>query len=157
MKNNVLSISDKICLAITSVAGVGYIPFASGTWACVVAVGLFALIESSFLFVMVTCLSVALAYACSTHAERLYNKKDCKKIVIDDFAGMLVTLLFLPRDPKLIIVAFFLFRALDLVKIPPAHALERYPGAKGIVGDDVVAGLYGCIIMQAVRFLLMLS
>lgn len=139
---------------ITSVCGVGYMPFASGTGACMVAVALFVLIKSQIIFVVVTALSIILAYGCSTHAERLYNKKDCKKIVIDDFAGMLITLLFLPRDPRFIIVAFFLFRALDLVKIPPAHALEKYPGAKGIVGDDMVAGIYAAIVMQTVRLLL---
>lgn len=152
-----LTLSDKICLTITSVCGVGYLPFASGTWACVVAVLVFALIKSQFYFLIAAAGAVVLSYACSSRAERIYGEKDSKKIVIDDFSGMMITLLFTPRNAQFIIVAFFLFRALDLVKIPPANKLEKFPGAKGIVGDDVVAGIYANCILQAVRVILKIS
>jgi phosphatidylglycerophosphatase A len=152
-----LTLIDKICLTITSVCGVGYAPFASGTWACVVAVFVFVFIKSQFYFLIATAIAIILSYACSSRAERIYDEKDSKKIVIDDFSGMFITLLFMPRNAQFVIVAFFLFRALDLVKIPPANKLEKFPGAKGIVGDDVVAGIYANCILQLVKLTLKLS
>ncbi|MDD5194119.1 MAG: phosphatidylglycerophosphatase A [Candidatus Omnitrophica bacterium] len=146
-----LSLSDKICLSITSVAGIGYMPFASGTWACLAAVYFFALIKTRFYFFIATIITIILSYLCCSRAENIYGEKDSKKIVIDDFAGMLISLLFIPRDFKFVVIAFFLFRALDLIKIPPANRLEECPGACGIVGDDVVAGLYSCFILGGVR------
>ena len=152
-----LLLRDKICLAITTLFGVGYLPFASGTWACIVAVPIFLFVKNKIYFLIFTIVALILSYSFSSHAERLFGQKDCKKIVIDDFSGMLVSFLFIPYDFKFLIIGFFLFRALDCVKIPPADMLEKYKGAKGIVGDDVVAGLYTNLILHAVRLALKIS
>jgi phosphatidylglycerophosphatase A len=152
-----LLLKDKICLAIATLFGAGYLPLASGTGACIIAVFIFMFVKSEFYFLIITALSLALSYACSTRAEKIYNEKDCKKIVIDDFCGMLISLLFIPHDIKFIVIAFFLFRALDVVKIPPADTMEKFSGAKGIVGDDVVAGIYTNLILQILRLALKIS
>ena len=97
-----------------------------------------------------------IAFLVSGRAEKLFGKKDCKYIVIDDFSGMLIVFLCLPHTaaPIFIPAVFFLFRMLDMLKIPPANIIERYEGAKGVVGDDVVAGLYSLVVIQAVRAIL---
>lgn len=144
-------LSDKFSLALATLFGIGYTPLCPGTAACLVAVLLFGLIKSPVLFLIITLLSVIISFPISERAEKIYKVKDCKKIVIDDFAGMLVTYLFVPRDIRFIIAGFFLFRMFDMLKIPPADRMEKLPGSKGIVGDDLVAGVYSNIALQIVR------
>jgi len=154
MKKMVLR--DRVCLTIATLFGVGYTPMCPGTAACVVAVLVFFLIKSQAYFFVFTLISLILSYVVSGRAEKLFGEKDCKKIVIDDFSGMLITFLFLSRASEFIFIVFgfFLFRMLDMIKIPPADKIEKFQGAKGIVGDDLVAGIYACFILQAVRFIL---
>lgn len=139
---------DKFCIGISNMWGVGNFPKCPGTAACVVGVGVFLLVKSMALFIVITAISILLSYLCVDRAEELYGVKDCKKIVIDDFAGMLITMLFLPREFLLIVSAFFLFRMFDMLKVYPANKIEECHGAKGIVGDDIIAGIYGLAFMH---------
>jgi phosphatidylglycerophosphatase A len=147
-----LSLRDKICVAITSLFGVGYVPLLQGTAASIVAVVVFIFLKNQSYYIIFTLISIILAFAFSSRAEKIFEEKDSKKIVIDDFAGMLITMLFIPHTPQFIFCGFFLFRALDMVKIPPADRIENCGGAAGVVGDDVVAGIYANLILQFVRF-----
>ena len=70
-------------------------------------------------------------------------------VVIDEFVGYLVSVAFLPHSIWIAVAGFFLFRALDIVKPPPARRLERLPGGWGIVLDDVAAGVYCQLILWA--------
>jgi len=148
------SLLDKISLMIATLFGVGLTPLMPGTASCVVAVLIFLLIPNPIFFLIFTIFSVIISFPTSARAEKIFKIKDCKKIVIDDFSGMLITLIFIPKRIEFIIPAFFLFRMLDMLKIPPANRIERIHGAKGIVGDDLVAGIYSSLILQAVRLLL---
>jgi len=151
---NNISFKDRIILTLATLFGVGYAPLAPGTAGCLPAVLAFALIKNPAHFFVFTLISVIIAFVVSTPAEKLFGKKDCKLIVIDDFSGMLITFLFIPLDIRYLVCGFFLFRMLDMLKIPPANIIERYPGAKGIVGDDLVAAIYANLILQAARGLL---
>jgi len=152
-----MSLRDKICLVLATLFGVGFTPLCPGTAACVVAVLVFLLIKSPLYFLFFTLISLVVSFPLSTRAEKIFGQKDCKKIVIDDFSGMLVTFLFIPRDIRFVIAGFFLFRMLDMLKIPPADYMERYRGGRGIVGDDLVAGVYANLVLQAVRAALKIS
>ena len=149
-----IGLAKNILVAITTLFGVGYCPGLPGTAASVVAVLIFILIKSPIYYLIFTVASVAAAFLLSTPAEKVFGVKDCKKIVIDDFSGMLVSLLFIPKTIKFVIIAFFLFRMFDMLKVPPANKLERLPGARGIVGDDLVAGIYANIVIQIARLAL---
>ena len=148
------SLLDKISLMLATLFGVGFTPLCPGTASCVVAVLIFLLIGNPVYFLILTIFSVIISFPVSARAEEIFKIKDCKKIVIDDFSGMLITLIFIPKRIEFIIPAFFLFRMLDMLKIPPANKIERIHGARGIVGDDLVAGIYSNLILQVVRLLL---
>lgn len=90
----------------------------------------------------------AAAVPLATSGERAWGP-DPGRVVIDEIAGFYVTVAFLPQSTALGCVAFFLFRVLDIVKPPPARRAEALPGGVGIVADDVVAGFYGNLILQA--------
>jgi phosphatidylglycerophosphatase A len=87
-----------------------------------------------------------------TGAETVFGK-DNRKIVIDEGCGMLVSFLFLPKRFFLYILAFVIFRGLDIIKPPPARDCEKLGGGLGITLDDVVAGIYTNLIMQVLIIL----
>ena len=63
--------------------------------------------------------------------------------------SMLVTIAFLDVNITGAIVGFFVFRVLDVIKPPPAARLENLHGGPGIMFDDLMAGVYGHIVMRA--------
>jgi phosphatidylglycerophosphatase A len=137
----------------------GYSPFASGTAGTVV--GILVFIPFSLLHPVFYALAliVLTAFACwiSGFAEEIFKEKDSGKIVIDEIVGYLFTMFMIPIAanafsdfqvfctdfvPKAL-VGFFLFRFFDIVKIWPARAIDqRMKNGKGVVLDDVAAGIY---------------
>ena len=82
--------------------------------------------------------------------EKLLNKKDPGCVVIDEVMGMLVALSFLPVEPRIVFLAFLMFRILDTLKPYPAGKLQDMHGAIGVMGDDLVAGIYANIVLQII-------
>jgi phosphatidylglycerophosphatase A len=76
----------------------------------------------------------------ATGAEDIFGH-DSKKIVIDEWAGMFVALLFIPFSLLNYVFAFLAFRLLDAIKIFPASKAEKLPKGWGVTMDDMVAGL----------------
>ena len=54
-------------------------------------------------------------------------------------------------DRRLGVVGFFLFRVLDVVKPPPAYQLQALPRGWGIMADDVMAAIYGNVLLRLVH------
>ncbi len=135
---------------IASFFYLGYIPFAPGTAGSLGALGIYLLCcRNNFtLHTIVLCLLCVLGFLVCGEAERIFQKKDAPRIVIDEAAGMFLALWALKLDLTLIIVAFFVFRALDAAKVYPTNKLEQLPGALGVMADDLCAGLYTNIALQ---------
>ncbi len=76
--------------------------------------------------------------------------KDPARVVIDEVAGMCISLLFLPVTIKYVITALILFRFFDIAKPLFIRKLEKLPGGWGIMLDDVLAGIYANIVLQIV-------
>jgi phosphatidylglycerophosphatase A len=74
-------------------------------------------------------------------------------IVIDEVAGMMLSVLALPRTVGVLLVAFFCFRALDIVKPFPASEAQSLPGGLGVMVDDLIAGAYTLLLLVASRAL----
>ena len=135
----------------------GYAPVAPGTAGAFVCAVLawFVLPEVTFAGgagpVSVMLLSIVafiiLAVWAAGAAEPVYGK-DASRIVIDEFAGFILAIAFLPKTVLVYIAAFLLFRLLDIVKPFPARRLESVPGGLGIVLDDVVAGIYANVLIR---------
>jgi len=71
-------------------------------------------------------------------------------VVVDEAAGMCITLLFVPVALKYVICGLILFRFFDIVKPLYIKKMEKLPGGWGIMLDDVLAGVYANIILQAI-------
>jgi phosphatidylglycerophosphatase A len=134
---------------ITSFFYLGYAPFASGTVGSLGGLAIYFFVkDNAVLFVLSTLVVFILGMMFSGEAEKIFGKKDPGKIVIDEVAGMLISLLFLPCKIWIVAAAFLLFRFFDIIKPPPARRVEALAGSYGIMLDDVIAGLYTNIILQ---------
>ncbi len=140
--------SDRVALFVATVGGAGLAPVAPGTVGSVVAALLLWLIPFSRpgLLLFLVAVTAAGIWA-APRAERLLGAKDPGAIVIDEVAGLTLGLLVAPRTLPVVVVAFLLFRILDVVKPFPARAAERLPGGLGVVMDDLVAGLYTLLVL----------
>lgn len=130
---------------------VGFLPFIPGTFGSLAGLAVFYLIKNNSLFYLLVMLFlIILGFLVSGKAEGVLGRKDARPIVIDEVCGMLLSLIFIPYDFKLVVMGFFLFRLLDTLKPYPACYLQRLKGSTGVMGDDIIAGLYTNIILQAV-------
>ena len=96
--------------------------------------------------ILITLILIVLAIPLSTKAEKLFQKKDCKKIIIDEVVGVLIATIWFTNLPIIIFILIFLiFGMFDAIKIYPANISERLYGGWGIVIDDIIAGAYTAI------------
>jgi phosphatidylglycerophosphatase A len=93
-------------------------------------------------------LAVAAGIPAATRVARATGLEDPQFVVIDEVAGQLITLIWIPVSWKSLLLGFILFRAFDISKPPPVRSLERLPEGTGIVIDDVGAGLYALAVMH---------
>jgi len=90
------------------------------------------------------------AIAASDIVAREASKKDPQIIVIDEVLGQWLTLAGAQRlNWRSLLIGFVLFRIFDILKPPPVRQLERVPGGAGIVLDDMMAGVYGALVLYA--------
>ncbi len=134
----------------------GFVPRMPGTAGSAAGL-LFALLTSYDPEVYLLSLAVLLAAALMVirRAEILFGRKDSGKIVIDEAAGMMIALLFLPMEPAYMAAAFVTFRLFDIFKPFPIRMAERVPSPLGVVLDDVIAGIYANITVRAGAALLL--
>ncbi|MBF0554638.1 MAG: phosphatidylglycerophosphatase A [Nitrospirae bacterium] len=134
---------------IATVWFVGYAPVASGTFGTLAALIFFvALWPSDFTLFVITVAVVVVGTVAAHAAEGYFNEKDSHRIVIDEVAGFFVSILYVPKGFVVLTLAFFLFRAFDIIKPPPVNYMERIKGGLGVMLDDVAAGIYVNIILQ---------
>ena len=130
---------------------IGYLPLIPGTFGSLAGIVLFYLVKDNPVnYVFWTIVIIIAGFLVCGRSEKIMQKKDPRYVVIDEVSGMLLSLLFLPYDIKLVIIAFILFRILDTLKPYPAGCLEKSRGSLGIMGDDLIAGFYTNIILQVV-------
>ncbi len=135
----------------------GYFPVAPGTAGSAAALLLYVLVRwwgSSAVEALVLVVIAAVGTWSASVAERHFGVTDPGQVVIDEVLGMLMTLAFLPLNSAGVVVAFFVFRALDIVKPFPAATAERLHGGVGIMADDAICGVYGNLIMRVALLVL---
>ena len=130
---------------------IGNIPFAPGTFGSIPGLAFcFLLSKIEFaLAVVLTILFIFFAIWMAHKAEIILKAEDPGCIVIDEMAGMVVTLIGLPLNMISVLAGFLIFRILDIIKPYPIRWLERkLSGGIGIVMDDIAAGILGNIILR---------
>lgn len=146
----------KLAVLIATVGGLGYAPVAPGTFGSAAGILIYWLTRgwpTAWQLALIAVVS-ALGIWAATRAETHFGREDPGAVVIDEVAGQLVTLAFTGAGLTATILAFFVFRILDIIKPFPADRFERLHGGTGIMADDLMAGVYGCVIVHlAMRFI----
>lgn len=95
---------------------------------------------------------VTLAGTWAAHrAERVLGRKDPGAIVIDEVAGMTLSVLAFSLTLPTLVTGFLLFRLFDILKPYPIRASQSAPGGLGVMVDDLIAGLYTAIVLLVLK------
>jgi phosphatidylglycerophosphatase A len=149
-----ICMKNKIALLLGSGLGSGYSPVAPGTAGSLLAMLLFYPIRSFFtehfglIGILIIMVTVIIGIWSANIIEKILGKKDPGLVVIDEVAGQWLTYLWVPFTWWGWIAGFFLFRLFDIVKPTPARQLENIKGGRGIMFDDLAAGVYANILLQ---------
>jgi phosphatidylglycerophosphatase A len=142
---------------IATCAHVGYAPVAPGTWGSAVGLVIYYAVRrqaSTTIELGAIAIILLIGLWSATEAEHHFGGIDPGAVVIDEVIGMLITLALHPVNVFGAILGFLIFRILDVVKPWPARRLELLPGGFGVVLDDVMAGLYGNLMIWGLIHLL---
>ena len=134
---------------------IGSVPVAPGTFGSLIGLPVcFLLSRLNFLQSLICILAFILfAIGIASAAEKILKQKDPGQVVIDEIAGLMVALAGLPFNLKTVLAGFIIFRVFDILKPFPIRILEkRVGGGSGIVLDDVLAGVYGNLIIRLVIY-----
>ena len=139
----------RAALAVATCLGLGYVPFAPGTFGSAAGLLVWAVLPQ---FTAAHGAAIVLIFAAGVWsagiAEQHFRGVDPGPVVIDEVMGMLVTLFMVPVGWPGAAAGFALFRIFDVIKPPPANRLERLPGGIGVMADDFMAGVYANLALR---------
>ena len=142
---------NAIALYLATGCKSGYSPVAPGTAGSLAALlpcWALSLLPLSVSAIFLIAFMVLAVWAAEL-SESILEQKDPGCIVIDEFAGMMITLIGIDFTWKSALAGFILFRVLDIIKPFPIRYLERtIPGGAGIVMDDVAAGVAAHLVLR---------
>jgi phosphatidylglycerophosphatase A len=146
------SSTERLAYFVATFGNVGRIPVVPGTFGTLAALPLaylLALAGNALLFGVAFSALVVLGIWAAGVVEEGEGATDPGLVVVDEVAGFLVTVAFLPAAPLTYLAAFVIFRLLDIFKPFPARRAEKIPGGLGIMADDLIAGVYGNLLLRA--------
>jgi len=136
----------------------GFIPGPAGTYGSLLAIAFlyyfmditkyWFVAENAHLFLLGFVAFVFAGFWLCNDTISNFGKDDPNKVNIDEFAGQMITFLFVPLSLPVLIVGFILFRFFDIVKPYPIHVFEQLDDGVGIMMDDIIAGIMACISLN---------
>jgi len=145
------NVRDRTILFVGSFGPLGHLPASGTVTVALLGLPLFWMSSRWAPWIIPAAALIVCALAIWIHhvGDQILNEKDSRKLVWDEIAGFMIAISYLPFTWKTATVAFVVERIIDITKVPPARRIERtWPGGWGVVGDDVIAGLYTCAIMH---------
>ena len=142
-----------------SLLGIGYIPYAPGTFGSVFAIIIWYLSLNLFsinLFYIVFLFTFLISFKITQIYLDITKKDDPPEVIIDEFLGQSIPLLFiLDHNIFEILLVFSAFRIFDIFKFYPINRAEKLDGAKGVIMDDLIAGVYSLIILMIYKIFIL--
>ncbi len=137
--------------------GSGYLPCVPGTWGTLLAMLLYLLCFvvlslSQWILVLSTVILFFLGVWVSGQAEKYLQARDPGQVVIDEFAGYGLTVLFFAPSWEIGVAGFIIFRIFDIIKPFPVRYFEKPSGGWGVMLDDIAAGVYAAGAMALLRW-----
>jgi len=151
-----MNMKDNMILFIAQGAYSGRVPFAPGTAGTIVGVLLAVLLRDAVYcwYALATAVVTSIGTWAAGEADAILGTKDSPTIVIDEIAGFLVAMFLVPFTWWTVVAGFVLFRLIDIVKPWPLKRLQDIPGGMGVMLDDLGAGVYTNVILQAAGLIL---
>jgi phosphatidylglycerophosphatase A len=146
-----MNFKQKSVMFIATGCYIGNISFAPGTFGSVLGLPICFFLSKTDLSiaVLLTLIGILCAVWIANEAEKILKTKDPGCIVIDEIAGIILTLFGLPFNIISVTAGFLVFRTLDIWKPYPIRFLEnKFSGGIGIVLDDVAAGILSNLILR---------
>lgn len=144
----------KLHKLIAGCFGIGYLK-GGGTLAALVVCTGWWLVQAdgnfNMIMIAVTALILVVGIWSATVVESDWGK-DSSRVVIDEAAGMCISLLFVPVTVPHLLAGLLLFRFFDIVKPFFIRKVEALPGGWGVMMDDVLAGVYTNILLQVLIY-----
>jgi phosphatidylglycerophosphatase A len=139
-----------VALMLATSLGIGYIPFAPGTFGSLAGLLAWAVLpQAATLQAAIIVVIFAAGSWSGSVAEAHFQRTDPGPVVIDEVMGMLITLFMNPVGWPGALVGFVLFRLFDVIKPYPSNRLERLPGGAGVMADDAMAAVYANLALRA--------
>ncbi len=134
---------------IGSGLGTGYIPLAPGTFGSVVGLAFWLLLPplSGWQQIVLVGAAFFAGVPICSQMEAEYGH-DPRQATFDEVVGQWAALVLVPRTFGYFAASFLIFRALDIWKPFPAHRSQKLPGGWGIMADDLIVGVYTCLLLQ---------
>ncbi|UCD05079.1 MAG: phosphatidylglycerophosphatase A [candidate division WOR-3 bacterium] len=130
----------------------GYSPVAPGTFSCFIGILIWYLLHNSnIIYIGVASALFIIGVIVAGDFENRWGK-DPRRVVIDEYACILLPLYFTPLRVAPLAITFFLFRIIDIAKPPPLKAVEKIQGGWGIMLDDLLAAVYTTMIIIILKF-----
>ena len=156
------ALNAQIKKLITTFLYVGYLPLIPGTFGSLAGLFIYYFLKENFyILILFHCLILILGFLLAGETAKLFIRRDPPQIVIDEINGMFICFLGLfpgqigeSPDRLILSLGFIIFRILDAIKPYPANRFHHMRGSLGIMGDDIVAGIYTNIILRLILFLL---
>jgi phosphatidylglycerophosphatase A len=148
----------KLAFVIATWFGCGYAPAGPGTAGSAAAILIAWVVQHWFgfgaaWFALWAAIATIVGIPAATIVARSLNRKDPGIVVVDEVAGQWLTLSAAAAlNWKVYLAAFLLFRLFDIWKPVPIRQLERLPEGTGIVVDDLMAGVYGALVLLLARW-----
>lgn len=134
-----------------SVLGIGYVGKGGGTLAAMVFCIIWFLLPAGYTNgnwqVIITLLITVIGIWSSNVVDSVWGK-DSSKVVIDEVAGMAITLLYVPHNIVYLVMGLIAFRFFDILKPMGIRKVEKLPKGWGVMADDLLAGLYALTVVH---------
>ena len=145
---------NELAKIISTIFYIGYSKYFPGTIGSLLAIptgmlilkigGVVALLIFIFILTLIALFSIEIYI-------KEHQSSDPKEIIIDEFIGQLIVLIFTSFSSLAIFIGFLLFRFFDISKLYPVNKVEKIRGPIGVLADDIVAGLMTCIIILLIK------
>ncbi len=144
----------------TTLFGIGFIPIAPGTFGSLFAIFIwyvFINLFSIFYFIILFLFVLSVSFYFTNIYLDNYKKKDPSEVIVDEFLGQSIPLLFIVNlNIYEVLIVFVTFRFFDIYKIYPINKIEDLKGSYGVILDDIVAGIYSLIILMLYKIIILL-
>ena len=152
---------NKISQIFSTLFFIGYVKWAPGTFgslfSLIIIIFLHNIVHKNEFIILFVCI-LLMATICIKIYSKSVNKHDAKEIIIDEFLGIYLIIIF-SYDLKIfnnefvqILLILFFFRIFDILKPFPANWIDKnMKNSYGIILDDMIAGVYTITVLSLIN------